>query len=236
MAWYPDAVRKVISPGPNDPPVRIIGAVLHVDAGNSTSLFDYFNTKSGGVESHLFIPKAARVEQYRDTAFEADAQWQGNSWIDPATGDRVGYLSIETQGYADGEWNQYQLDTIKKVLTWASVTHKFPLQVCKTPTSPGVGYHIMFGSPGPWTNVSKVCPGPNRVRQFENILAPWFKGAPAVGKVDDLANADEVLKAVQQLAADVKTLTEQEAGRYQRDEKWMRDLMSAILTGKAPTQ
>lgn len=230
MAWFPGAVRKVIDPGPNDPPIRIVGAVLHVDAGNSRSLFSYFKDKSGGIESHLFIPKAARVEQYRDSAYEADAQYHGNSWTDPATGDLVGYLSIETQGLAAGEWNAYQLDQIKKVLTWASTTHKFPLTVCKTPTDPGVGYHVMWGAPSEWTPHAKVCPGPDRVRQFENILVPWFNQAPAgtggtPGKVDDLANADEVMAELKKfeaaeagrysdLANRVQTILNQEAARY----------------------
>lgn len=241
MAFYPEATRKLITPGPNDPPIIVIGAILHVDGGNSSDLYDYFKNQSGGIESHFHIPSAGPVIQMRDTAFEADANLKANSFIDPA-GRRVGFMSIETQGYADGEWNQHQLDQIMKVLKWASETHNFPLRVCASSVSPGVGYHIMWGAPGPWTPVAKVCPGPKRVRQFENILVPWFNNhAPSgaggtPGKVDDLANADEVLKAVQQLSADLKTLTDQQAGRYSRDEKWMKDLMAAILTGKAPAK
>lgn len=216
MAWYPLATKKIIQPGPNDPPIQAIGAILHVDAGNSPDLYDYFAHKSGGIESHFHVPKDGKVQQYRDTAFEADANLKANSFWEIINGvrtRRLGYISIETQGFAVGEWNEYQLTAIKQLLIWLSNTHGFPLQVCKTPTTPGVGYHIMWGAPGPWTPHSKVCPGPDRVRQFENILVPWMAtqgtnntgGTP--GKVDDLANADEVL-------AELKAFETAETARY----------------------
>lgn len=179
MAWYPLAKKRVIAPGPNDPPVQIIGAILHVDAGNSGDLYEYFKNDSGGVESHFHIPKVGQVQQYRDTHYEADANLKGNSFI-ASNGARYGYASIETQGLEKGEWNAHQLANIKALLKWLSETHNFPLRRCKSPTSPGVGYHIMFGAPGAWTPVSKSCPGPDRVRQYEHVLVPWFEaGAPS---------------------------------------------------------
>lgn len=179
MAWYPEAKRLPINPGPNDPPIIVIGAILHVDSGNSNSLYDYFKNKSGGIESHFFIKNNGSTEQYRDTGFEADANLKANSFIDPR-GRRVGFVSIETQGFDAGEWNAAQLAEIKRLLKWLSETHNFPLAVCKSSTSPGVGYHTMWGAPGPWTPVAKDCPGKDRIRQFVNVLAPWFRvGAPS---------------------------------------------------------
>lgn len=193
MAWYPEARRLPIDPGPNDPPITVIGAILHVDSGNSNSLYSYFKDKSGGIESHFFVKNDGSTEQYRDTGIEADANLKANSFID-ATGRRVGFVSIETQGFDRGEWNAAQVATIKKLLKWLSETHDFPLTVCKTSTSPGVGYHTMFGAPGPWTPVAKDCPGIDRIRQFESVLVPWFQaGAPSGVIPHPISNGDNEL-------------------------------------------
>lgn len=171
MAWYPDAIRKEIPPK-NDPPIKVVGAILHVDAGNSASLFDFFNGPSGGIESHFHIQKKGGVEQYRDTGFEADANLKANSFLDGRT--RKGFVSIETQGLERGEWTDQQLTSIKTLLEWLSKEHDFPLRKCPGPFTPGVGFHVLFGAPGPWTPVAKSCPGPDRVAQFHGVLVPWF--------------------------------------------------------------
>lgn len=189
MAWYPEAVKKLIKPGPNDPPIVACGAILHVDSGDASSLFSYFNGRSDGIESHFFVKKDGSVEQYRDTAFEADANLKANSFLDTSGVQivRKGFVSIETQGKDAGEWTDAQIATLKRLLRWLSETHDFPLRVCATPTSPGVGYHTLFGSPGPWTPYTKTCPGPDRVRQFNNVLVPWM--AQETGTEDDMTPA-----------------------------------------------
>ncbi len=176
MAWYPGAVKKEIRPGQNDPPIIPLGVILHTDAGNSASLYNYFNGPSGGIESHFHIPKSNPVEQYRDTGWEADANLKANSfWVN---GLRFGFLSVETQGLESDPWNDYQLAEIKKLILWARSVHRdIVLRVCPGPFSAGIGYHTMFGSPGPWTPVAKSCPGPLRIKQFNDILVPWFKTA-----------------------------------------------------------
>jgi hypothetical protein len=181
LAWYPLATKLPIQPGSNDPPITPIGAILHVDAGNSGNLFNYFNGPSKGIESHFHIPKAGPIQQYRDTHYEADANAKANSFL--VNGKRVGFVSIETQGLGRGEWNEHQLTHIKTLLKWLAETHNFPLQVCKSSTSPGVGYHVMWGAPGAWTPYAKDCPGPDRVRQFHQVLVPWFKAGAPLGAV-----------------------------------------------------
>lgn len=173
MAVYPRATVRNIPPGPNDPPITVIGAILHVASGTSRSLYDYFNGPSGGIEAHFYIRDDGTTEQYRDTKFEADANLHANSF-QGKDGKLYGYISIETWGLDTGEWNPAMLDEIKRLLLWASATHHFPLHKCASPTDPGVGYHVMFGAPGPWTPVAKTCPGPNRIKQFDNILVPWM--------------------------------------------------------------
>jgi hypothetical protein len=196
MALYPGAIQRPIPPGANDPRVTVIGAILHTDAGNSKSLFGYFNGPSGGIESHFHIPKVGKPEQYRDTAWEADANLHGNSFL--LNGKLYGYASIETQGYATDEWNPYQLAEIKKLLLWLSQTHKFPLVKCASATSPGVGYHTMWGAPGPWTPVAKDCPGAKRIKQFGNTLVPWFQTTAPPKDGFTVAEADRVIEFIRQ--------------------------------------
>lgn len=242
MAWYPFANKKLIKPGPNDPPIIVVGAILHVDAGNNKSLYEYFRDKSGGIESHFHVPKAGPVEQYRDTGYEADANLKANSFT--VAGLRFGFVSIETQGLEKGEWNEWQLQEIKRLLSWLSATHSFPLKVTTNPRGPGVGYHTLFGAPGPWTPVAKSCPGPDRVRQFNDVLVPWFtenhqvpsNGSGGPGKA---VGVDEVLKAVQaheaaeaKRYADVRGLVQKlydaEAGRYAEYSRWHDTTLTAV--------
>lgn len=188
MAICPFAEYRPVPRGTNDPPVRIIGAVLHVDGGNVGSLYEYFSEGSGGVESHFHIPKTRIIEQYRDTRYEADANYHGNSFM--RDGVLCGLMSIETQGACDGTgWNAKQLFDIKRLLVWASERHDFPLRRIPAWNAAGVGYHIMFGAPGPWTPVAKACPCPERIRQYEEILVPWFSN-PVLTTEDEMELGD----------------------------------------------
>lgn len=240
MAWYPEAVKKLIAPGPNDPPIYPVGAILHVDSGNANSLFDYFNGPSDGIESHFFVKKTGVIEQYRDTAFEADANLKANSFI--LNGKRVGFVSIETQGFDKGEWTAEQLASIKALLRWLSETHDFPLVKCKTPTSPGVGYHTMFGAPGPWTPAAKTCPGADRIRQFDSILVPWM-GSEAGEEFDVISDSDvdRIAKAVYNVIEPRLKAYTQDMKNYERqtdnaDAARAANAVEAKLAGKAPAK
>ena len=168
MAVCPFAERRLIPPGANDPRINATQVILHVAVSEGASLYDYFRSRSGGVESHFYIRRDGTIEQYRDTAFEADANHTANSRA----------ISVETQGMAAGEWTPEQVASIKRLLLWARDTHGIPLRRCPRHDAPGVGYHVMFGAPGPWTPVAKSCPGPERVRQFDRVLVPWMSGEP----------------------------------------------------------
>lgn len=198
MSWYTKATKREIRPGSTDPAIKPIGVILHVDAGNASSLYSYFNGPSGGIESHFFIRKDGVVEQYRDTGYEADANYKANSFVEG--GVRKGYISVETQGYEEGEWTAAQIQAIKELLLWANKTHSIPLKKCATPTDPGVGYHTLFGAPSAWTPFSKSCPGPDRKRQFADVLVPWMVAVtappPPPKKDDDMPSAEEIAKAV----------------------------------------
>ena len=164
--------------------------ILHTRAGTGSSLFNYFNGPSGGVESHMYLTFDGKWEQYRDTSREADANLKGNSFV--INGKRYGFLSVETEGNADDDWTPTQLAEIKEFIAWASKIHGFPLRVCPAWDKAGVGYHTMWGAPGPWTPVAKSCPGPKRIKQFNSVIVPWLKN-PTEDELpfslDDIAHA-----------------------------------------------
>lgn len=92
MAWYPDAIAKPIPPGSKDPVIIPVGLIYHVRDGLGVSLFDYFDGRSGGIESHWYIRFDGTIEQYRDTLREADANLVGIAILaysgPPRRGDR----------------------------------------------------------------------------------------------------------------------------------------------------
>lgn len=173
IARYPKARYREVSGLSKDPPIIPIGVILHVRAGEGSSLFDYFNGPSKGIESHFYLTYDGKWEQYRDTGREADANYKGNSFV--INGKRYGFLSIETEGLASGKWTAIQLSELKQFLLWANKTHGIPLRVCPAWNKAGIGYHVMFGAPGPWTPHAKICPGTERVKQFNSLIVPWMK-------------------------------------------------------------
>jgi LysM repeat protein len=163
----------------NDPLLDVVaGVVLHVDAGNATSLYNWFN-HDGGIESTAFLPKGPEhdKEQFRDTQRNADAQNAGNLWTEKRK--LHGFDSLETQGYANEKWTPYQLDGIKDFIHQTHKEHKYPLQVASGYHGEGVGYHSMFSE---WNTSHHTCPGPKRIIQFNSIIVPWLKAEAALEK------------------------------------------------------
>ena len=163
---YPHALQLLIAPGSNDPAITPRVAILHVDAGNASSLFSYFKYRSGGIESHFFVRSDGVVEQYRNIFWQADANLDANDFA----------VSIETQGYGSGKWNDKQLASIKALLIWLNGEAGIPLHQVGKWDGEGVGYHTLFGAPSHWTPVAKSCPGPSRKVQFHGVLVPWMDG------------------------------------------------------------
>jgi peptidoglycan hydrolase-like protein with peptidoglycan-binding domain len=162
MALCPFAVKKLIPPGPNDPKIKARLAILHIAVSEADSLYDYFKDRSGGVESHFYIRRNGVIEQYRDTDYEADANTEANPFA----------ISIETQGMGEGEWTGAQLASIKKLLDWINANHDVPYEVPTTWDGKGIGYHILFMKE--WAGGARSCPGPDRIKQFDEVLVPWF--------------------------------------------------------------
>jgi hypothetical protein len=164
VAICPFATLRLIAPPASDPRIVPRVSILHVDAGNAESLYDYFKNRSGGIESHFHIKRTGEIEQYRDTDFQADANLDANDFA----------VSIETQGFGEGEWTPEQIEAIKRLLRWLSKVHDIPLRKIQRWDGAGVGYHTLFGAPSHWTPVAKSCPGPDRKVQFEKVIVPWM--------------------------------------------------------------
>lgn len=195
MAIIPFATKRLIPPGSSDPRITARIGILHVDAGNAESLFDFFAHRSGGIEAHGHVQRDGGLEQYRDTAFQADANLDANDFA----------LSFETQGFGEGEWTPAQLDTIKRIMLWARDEHGIPLRKVTTWDDHvgGWGYHTLFGAPSHWTPVAKSCPGPQRKVQFDMILVPWMaeqnKPKPTRGE-----HVDKAIGHVRQAVGETK--------------------------------
>ncbi len=166
MALYSPAIKRLIPPGPNDPRIKARVLILHIAVSESASLYDWFNGRSGGVESHFYVRRDGTVEQYRDTAFEADANTDANRFA----------ISIETQGMEHGEWTPQQMAAIKALINWCHNVHDIPKTVPKSWDGSGVGFHTQF--PGRWDKRGASCPGPDRKRQYWDTLVPWMGSKP----------------------------------------------------------
>ena len=198
--FMPGAIVKNIPPGSNDPGIVPVGGVCHVAVSEADSLFDFFANRSGGIESHFYVRRDGAVEQYRSVYFEADANLDGNSFI--RDGKRCGLVSIETQGMAAGEWTDAQVASIKAIMSWLNTEAGVKLQVIPKWDGDGWGYHTMWGAPSHWTPVAKTCPGPDRVKQFNRVLAPWLKAGgkdpapkpPAPNKVQQAHDLEQEIR------------------------------------------
>lgn len=165
--------RPVVDTG-NDPEIIPIGIILHIAVSDAASLFGWFNGPSGGIESHLYVPKRGKTEQYRPFNREADANYQANSfWRD---GKRYGYISIETAGFGPGRWTRRQLRELRRIITEIHAKYpQIPLEIVGGPFAPGIGWHAKY--PGIWTpHRGKTCPGARRIRQIKTNLIPSLRG------------------------------------------------------------
>lgn len=214
MALIPFAEKKLIKPGVNDPKIKARLGILHVDANNSRDLYNWFNGPSGGIESHEHIRKDGHAYQYRDTAYEADANWKANPFA----------FAVETQGYADGEWTREQMQTIKRSMIWANLEEsmQIPLVVPKRWDDEGWGFHIQFEE---WHPEAKACPGKDRIAQYWDELVPWMKVANVAIEDTILNRADRNLASNVRIERMLELLLtpEQRKVAKERSDAWLED-------------
>jgi hypothetical protein len=181
MAWCPFATHKPLSENHTQGSITPRAVILHTAVSSSNSLFDFFQNSSN-LESHFYVTDSGAIEQYMDTRVQADANKNANGFA----------VSIETEdGREIRPWTDPQLAALIRLCIWICDTHSIPKVQIPTANGSGIGWHVMFGAPGPWTPVAKVCPGAPRIAQTKTILIPAVaSGVAQVG--DDMQLTDEV--------------------------------------------
>lgn len=167
MAIYPKAIWRPLPENETEPFIDATQAILHsaVDADGPTSLWPFFRYNTS-LESHFFIKFDGTVEQYIDTARQADANYKAN----------IRAISIETEDDGDPNhtpWSPEQIDAILELLRWLNQEHGIPLHACPAWDKPGIGWHSMWGAPSMWTPArGKTCPGTIRIEQIHDTILP----------------------------------------------------------------
>ncbi len=133
---------------------------------------DSFFRETVATESHFGIGGSSDqgldgvIWQWVDTERRADANRNANAFA----------LSIETSDGADPDqpWSPRQLASLIALTRRLAELHDIPMRIVTSADDPigGLGWHVMFGAPGPWALVAKTCPGPVRIAQLHDIVFP----------------------------------------------------------------
>jgi hypothetical protein len=206
---YPKATYRPLEKFSNGKTYPRIGAVLHVNDGNSPSLYDWIagqpGNGNGGMSCHFQVATNGGVEQYLDTDYGSWAQKAGNNT----------YISIETQGFSTTALTVQQVIACAGLMAWLHNTHSIPLVIADHPGMPGLGWHGM-GAPT-WGHA--VCPGEIRRDQRINIVAV---AAAMILQGDDpsmsAADVAQLEKYIKQLHDDLHVTIVQEVRQAMKDE------------------
>lgn len=226
MALYPHAEHKLLPENSTQPKIKPRAAILHSAGGGSELYGWWMNPGSRGLESHFWIDWDGRVVQYMDTEVRADANGDANSFA----------VSFETASsvHATEGWTVAQMESIVRLLDWLVQVHPaIERRQMRHARDSGIGWHVMFGAPGPWTGVrGKVCPGGARIEQIKQHIIPAVQDAahsfPHQEYVDVAGNAvtKEEVQAIITDAVSVAVKIELESivKEVRRDNVILRDL------------
>lgn len=157
--------------------------ILHTMGGFLRGTDSHFRNPNVKTEAHFGIGGPEDPDgldgviwQWVDTSRRADANVDANAFA----------FSIET---SDGNrkpipaWSPKQIDALVRLIDRLCSLHGIPRRVVTDPHDPvgGIGWHTMWGAPSKWCAVSKECPGPARIEQFNNVLLPALGISPAGG-------------------------------------------------------
>lgn len=190
-------------------PIIIPNQIIFHSAGDNYGVEGHIGWQhSGSLESHAYTARNGDLYQIVQYNRRANANLTANG----PRADGTGALSMETGSSinATEPWYDAQIDTM---VDWARERiAQFPTILprrCPSANASGLGYHIMFGTPGPWTPVAKACPGVERIKQFSQVLLPRITksgptvidtkpGKPAKPKEwDEMASKEEIGSIVQ---------------------------------------
>lgn len=208
MAKCPFAIQKILPESATQPKIKPRAYIQH-SAGGQAELYGWWQSDaSHGLESHFFVAgdktpgfNDGDLIQYMDTETRADANGEANGYA----------ISCESASTVNASepWTPKQVATIERLIRWLISVHPdIAARQMRTPQDAGLGWHVMFGAPGPWTKArGKVCPGPARIVQFRDQIIPAIAN-PAPPQEDDMtpaqeAKIDALTKSVAALTAKV---------------------------------
>lgn len=193
MAVCPFAVRRLLPESQTQSHITPTQVIDHTIVGSVSGTDSYFRDHTN-VETHFGIRYSGEIWQWMDTAVRADGNYHAN--MRP---DGTGAVSIETEGYASEPWTEAQVDALVQLHVWLALTHDgIGHRICRNPSDPGYGYHVMFGAPGEWTPVSKDCPGTKRIKQWREQVIPRTLAALRGEQEDIVASLDDLRKVVRE--------------------------------------
>lgn len=177
MAWYPGATKMELQPeSDQQQAIRPTQFIVHSIVGPWTArrTYEYWRD-STNLESHFGIGYAGDIAQYIGTETRADANAAANR-----RPDGTGAISVETASNltATDPWTAEQVEELIAAGVWAHRQHGIPLQLCRTASDPGFGWHKMHAA---WNPSAHSCPGPARIKQFREVIFPSIVGR-ATGK------------------------------------------------------
>jgi hypothetical protein len=144
----------------------------------------YFARGDVDVESTLIVDYDGGALQILEAGERADANGSANRRA----------ISVEVVGEAHEPYTAAQVATCRAIAEWACSEHPIARRQIPEHDASGVGWHVMFGAPGPWTSVrGKACPGSRRIAQVRDLIIPGLLAAPTVQEddVSKLVTADD---------------------------------------------
>lgn len=166
MAKCSFAVWRPLPENWTEPKITVTQFVYHTQVGYFGGLYSWFNRSDVYAESHFGLSMGGYLEQYIDTARQADAQYHAN----------IRAISLECEDKGDPIKHPYtdaQLEVMVRLGRWSMEHHPILPRKCPTWDASGFGYHSMWGAPSHWTPVrGKTCPGSTRIRQLETEVFP----------------------------------------------------------------
>lgn len=166
MAKCSFAVWRPLPENATEPYINATQFVFHTQVGYFGGLYSWFARSDVYAESHFGLSMGGYLEQYIDTARQADAQYRAN----------IRAISLECEDKGDPikyPYSDAQLEVMVRLGRWAMQHHPIEPRKCPTWDASGFGYHSMWGAPSNWTpSRGKTCPGATRIRQLETEVFP----------------------------------------------------------------
>lgn len=184
MAKMPGAIQRPLGRTMTQPRMLSFDVVcIHTMVGSLNGTESMFMQNAyTGTESHFGTGGDGEIRQWVDTAYSADANYQGSRYVISIENADHGpeFSSWNTRGDNVPAFTAAQIEANAQIIAWANKIHGIPIKLIANtrPGQRGVGYHAQ-GVPGnglvsggrSWSKSrGKVCPGRRRIAQIPQII------------------------------------------------------------------